>query len=122
MASDETDAVDRIIEQWRRERPDLDPSAKAITGRVTRLQRLISESFADEAFGPHGLNGADYGILATLRRAGRPYELTPTQLARQQMVTSGGMTAMLDRLQGRGLLERAPNPEDRRGSIVRLTA
>ena len=115
------DAVDRIVEQWRREVPDLDPTAKGVTGRIIRLRTLIGDRFADDAFGPHGLNGGDYGILAALRRAGAPYELTPTELTRQQMVTSGGMTAMLDRLERRGLVERIPNPNDRRGSLVRLT-
>lgn len=115
------DAVDRIIEQWRTERPDLDPSAKGVTGRIIRLRTVIGDRFEHEAFGPHGLSGGDYGILATLRRAGEPFELTPTALARHQMVTSGGMTAMLDRLERLGALERVPNPNDRRGVLVRLT-
>lgn len=114
------DAVDRILEQWRVERPDLDVTGKAITGRIVRLasifQRRYREAFADE-----GLKEGDYGCLAALRRNGAPYELTPTDLARSQMMTSGGMTAAIDRLEGRGLLERAANPLDRRGSLVRLT-
>ena len=115
------DAVDRIIEQWRTERPDLDVSAKAVTGRILRLASVIERRF-DGAFGAEGLRDGDYGVLVALRRSGAPFELTPTDLARSQMMTSGGMTAVIDRLERRGLVARAPNPSDRRGSLVRLTA
>ena len=114
------DAVDAIVAQWREQRPDLDPSAKEITGRVIRLASIFQQAFAD-AFAPLDLNESDYGILAPLRRAGEPFELSPTELARQRMMTSGGMTAALDRLERKGLLARTPNPADRRGSLVRLT-
>ena len=114
------DAVDAIVAQWHEQRPDLDPSAKEITGRVVRLAGIFQQAFAD-AFAALDLNESDYGVLAPLRRAGAPYELTPTELARQKMMTSGGMTAALDRLERKGLLVRAPNPADRRGSLVRLT-
>ena len=114
------DSVDVIVEEWRRERPDLDPSAKAVTGRVVRLASLFQQAYA-EAFEPLGLNEGDYGILTPLRRAGAPFEMTPTELARHRMMTSGGMTAALDRLEGKGFIERVPNPADRRGSLVRLT-
>ena len=109
-----------IVEQWRRERPDLDPGPKEVTGRIIRLASLFQDAYG-EAFEPLGLNDGDYGVLAALRRAGAPYELTPTELARHQMMTSGGMTAALDRLERKGLITRAPNPADRRGSLVRLT-
>jgi DNA-binding MarR family transcriptional regulator len=115
------DAVDRIIDQWRRERPDLDPSAKEITGRVIRLASVFQEAF-NASFRDLNVNDGDYGILAPLRRAGAPYALTPTDLARHRMLTSGGMTAAVDRLERQGLVERVPNPADRRGSLVRLTA
>ncbi len=114
------DAVDRIVQQWRRERPDLDPSAKEVTGRAIRLAGLFQEAF-ERAYSDLGIGNTDYGILAPLRRAGKPFELTPTELARQRMMTSGGMTAAIDRLERRGLLRRAPNPTDRRGSLVQLT-
>ena len=120
LHQDECDAVDRIVEQWRTERPDLDPSAKGITGRIVRLAGTFQRAYA-EAFAPLGISEGDYGILVALRRAGDPYQLTPTDLARARMMTSGGMTAGLDRLERRGLLERRPNPDDRRGSIVALT-
>jgi DNA-binding MarR family transcriptional regulator len=115
-----SDAVDAIVEQWRKERPDLDPSAKEVTGRIIRLASLFQQANA-EVFEPLGLNDGDYGVLATLRRNGAPYELTPSELARRRMMTSGGMTAALDRLERKALIARAPNPADRRGSLVRLT-
>ena len=115
-----TDAVDAIVEQWRRERPDLDPGAKGVTGRMIRLASLFQQSYGD-VFEPLGLNDGDYGLLAALRRAGAPFELTPTELARHMMMTSGGMTAAIDRLERKGFAVRVPNPADRRGSLVRLT-
>ncbi len=112
--------MDTIVEEWKRERPDLDPSAKEVTGRIVRLASRFQQAYSD-TFQPLGLNDGDYGVLAPLRRAGEPYELTPTELARHRMMTSGGMTAALDRLERKGFIDRLPNPADRRGSIVRLT-
>ena len=105
-SGDEGDAVDRIVAQWRRERPDLDPSAKEITGRLVRLADLVQLRFRD-AFADLGMSEGDYGLLAPLRRAGAPYELTPTALARARMMTSGGLTPALDRLEKRGWIEPA---------------
>lgn len=121
LDKDNADAVDRIVAQWERERPDLDPSAKEITGRIVRLESLIQQRFA-EVFAELGMKGGDYGLLVALRRAGSPYELSPTGLAKARMMSSGGLTPALDRLQRRGWIERTPNPEDRRGMLVRLTA
>ena len=118
------DAVDAIVAQWTRERPDVDPAAKHITGRIVRLASLFHEQFErayQSAFAPLGLNAGDFGVLAPLRRAGEPFELTPTELARHRMITSGGMTAALDKLERKGLVTRVPNPNDRRGTLVRLT-
>ena len=114
------DAVDAIVEQWRRERPDLDPSGKEVAGRIVRLGSLFGQAYAD-AFSALGLNDGDYGVLAALRRVGAPHELTPTELARQRMMTSGGMTAAIDRLDRKGLVRRSPNPADRRGALIGLT-
>lgn len=114
------DAVDRIIQQWRAERPDLDVTAKGVTGRIGRLAAIFERRYR-EVFAGEGLKEGDYGGLVALRRSGAPYELTPTDLARSQMMTSGGMTAVIDRLAGRRFVERVPNPHDRRGSLVRLT-
>jgi DNA-binding MarR family transcriptional regulator len=120
----DVDAVDAIIEQWRKERPDLDPSAKHITGRIVRLASLFQQEFERSkvrTLGLHGLKENDFGVLSPLRRAGEPFELTPTELAHHRMITSGGMTAALDRLEQKGMIVRVPNPSDRRGSLVRLT-
>jgi DNA-binding MarR family transcriptional regulator len=114
------DAIDVIVDEWRRERPDLDPTAKEVTGRIIRLASLFERTYSD-TFARFGLNEGDYSVLAPLRRAGAPHELTPTELAKHRMITSGGMTAALDRLERKGLVKRAPNPADRRGSLVRLT-
>ena len=116
----DADAVDAIIGQWRAERPDLDVSGKEVTGRILRLAAIIERRFA-EVFAAEGLKEGDYGVLAALRRSGAPFELTPTDLARSQMMTSGGMTAAIDRLEQRGFVERVSNPADRRGLLVRLT-
>lgn len=116
----ERDAVDDIVEQWLRARPDLDPSAKEVTGRIMRLASLIGASYAAD-FAPLGLNDGDYGVLAALRRADAKKGLTPTELARQRMMTSGGMTAALDRLERKAHVARSPNPDDRRGTLIRLT-
>ena len=112
--------MDAIVAQWGRERPDLDPSAKHVTGRIVRLASLFQQAYAP-AFEAAGLNPGDYGVLVALRRAGAPFRLTPTELARQRMMTSGGMTPVLDRLERQGLVARLPNPSDRRGSLVELT-
>ena len=114
------DAVDVIVEQWRRERPDLDPSAKDVSGRIVRLATLLAQAYG-QALAPVGIDVGGYGVLAALRRAGAPYELTPTELARHRLMTSGGMTALIDRLERRGLVSRSPNPKDRRGSLIGLT-
>jgi DNA-binding MarR family transcriptional regulator len=120
-AGDSEDSVDAIVGQWRSERPDLDPSSKEVTGRIVRLGSLFGQAYS-EAFASLGLGDGDYGVLAALRRAGAPHRLTPTELARQRMMTSGGMTAAVDRLERRGLVARAPNPADRRGTLIGLTA
>lgn len=114
------DAVDAIVDEWAAERPGLDTTAKQVTGRIIRLAAFFQQAFG-ESSRTVGLENADFGILAPLRRAGVDSPLTPTELARRQMMTSGGMTAALDRLERRGLVERVPNPNDRRGSLVRLT-
>ena len=114
------DQVDRFIEAWAVELPDLDTSAKHVTGRIVRLAALFQQAFG-ESHATVGIDNPDFGVLAALRRAGPDCTLTPTELAHRRMMTSGGMTAAIDRLARRGLVERLPNPADRRGSLVRLT-
>ena len=96
-----TDAVDRITAQWRRERPDLDPTPMEVIGRITRLAALIQREL-ERVFAQHGLAGGDFDVLATLRRAGAP--VTPGELSHATMVTTGGMTKRLDRLEAVGLI------------------
>ena len=116
----EHDPVDRILSQWQRERPDLDVSPMGIVGRITRLakhlERAIQEKFAEV-----GLTVGEFDVLATLRRSGQPYQLSPTDLFNTLMVTSGTMTHRLDRLEKAELIDRLPDPRDRRGTIITLT-
>ena len=116
-----TDVVDSMLDQWQRERPDLDVTATGILGRISRISSLIDQEM-DRVFQPHGLTAGDFVVLAALRRSGKPYRLTPTALSRSMMVSSGGTTKRLDRLQARGLIRRDPDPADRRGTLVTLTA
>jgi DNA-binding MarR family transcriptional regulator len=114
------DAVDRITEQWRRERPDLDSSPMEVLGRITRLAAL-AERKLESVFDRFGLAGGDFDVLATLRRSGPHHRLTPGELSHSTMVTTGGMTKRLDRLEARGLIRREPDPRDRRGKLIVLS-
>lgn len=115
-----TDEVDRIVEAWRRERPDLDVAPLAVLSRVSRLARHLDLARRG-AFARHQLEVWEFDVLAALRRAGAPYQLSPGTLVNQTLVTSGTMTNRIDRLAARGLVERLPAPGDRRGVLVRLT-
>jgi len=114
------DAVDKIIEQWGRERPDLDVAPMGIIGRISRAERLIDVQMK-AACSKFNLERWGFDVLASLRRAGRPYQLTPTQLYNSLMLTSGAMTNRVDRLEAAGLVERLHDPADRRGVLVSLT-
>lgn len=121
MTTSAADDVDRIVAAWQRERPDLDVSPLHVLSRVSRLARRLDLDRV-QAFAQHSLEGWEFDVLSALRRAGDPYELSPGQLVRQTLVTSGTMTNRVDRLERRGLVKRSPDPHDRRGVIVRLTA
>lgn len=114
------DEVDRIVAAWRRERPDLDVAPLAVLSRVSRLARHLDLA-RRSAFERHDLELWEFDVLAALRRAGDPYQLSPGALVTQTLVTSGTMTNRIDRLAARGLVERRPAPGDRRGVLVRLT-
>jgi DNA-binding MarR family transcriptional regulator len=114
------DEVDDLSEDWARERPDLDLSPVAVFSRLGRLSRHLDLARRD-AFTAHGIESWEFDVLAALRRAGAPYELSPGRLLRETLVTSGTMTNRVDRLAARGFVERYPDPEDRRGVLVRLT-
>lgn len=114
------DVMDIGIAQWRKERPDIDPSAKAITGRILRLHDVILRAF-NSAFTPHGLKYPNYAVLATLRSMGEPYEMTPSALQDMMVLTSGGLSKLLGRLESQKLIIRKVGPTDRRSVIVKLT-
>jgi len=114
------DEVDDLSEAWARERPDLDLAPVAVFSRLGRLSRHLDLARRD-AFTAHGIESWEFDVLAALRRAGDPYELSPGRLLRETLVTSGTMTNRVDRLTARGLVERLPDPADRRGVLVRLT-
>lgn len=114
------DDVDGIVEAWARARPDLDVAPLHVLSRVSRLARHLDLT-RGAAFAGHGLEGWEFDVLAALRRAGAPYELSPGALVSQTLVTSGTMTNRVDRLEHRGLVSRRPDPDDRRGVIVALT-
>lgn len=115
-----TDAVDKIIEQWAQERPELDVSPIGIIGRISRLARHF-ESEISRNLAPLGITADEYDVLATLRRSGQPYALKPRDLLETMMVTSATVTHRIDKLEKRGLVERLADPDDRRGVVVRLT-
>lgn len=119
--ADGNDAVEEILRQWSVERPDLDVSPMGVFGRLSRAARMLDRSLA-ETFGRYGLSGGEFDVLAALRRSGEPRGLTPTGLYRSMMLSSAAMTNRIDRLEGRGLVARGPDPDDRRGVRIRLTA
>jgi len=114
------DAIDEMNAVWRTVRPDLDPSPLDAVGRVLVLARHLEQS-VEIALKPHGLSLGQFDILATLRRGGEGAKMTPTALLKSVMLSSGGMTNRLDRLETAGLLFREPDPDDRRGIVVGLT-
>jgi DNA-binding MarR family transcriptional regulator len=116
----EQDHSDAVVAQWREQRPDLDPAPMATFTRLWRAARLADERLL-EVFAAHGLEAGWFDVLATLRRAGAPYRLSAGTLARGLVMSTGGMTKRLDKLQAAGLVERSPDPDDRRGVLVSLT-
>jgi DNA-binding MarR family transcriptional regulator len=120
MDAREHDRVDEIVAQWAVERPDLDSAPLHVVGRISRLSDLIDEHLRP-VFSAFGLGDGDFDVLATLRRNGPPFELTPTELAARTMVTSGAVSKRVDRLAGAGLVERRVSDADGRGRHVRLT-
>ncbi len=120
MSAAPNDEVDRIVEAWQRERPDLDVAPLTILSRVLRLARHLDLA-RGQAFAEHDLEGWGFDVLSALRREGAPYQLSPGQLVAQTLVTSGTMTNRIDRLVARGLVSRGPDPSDRRGVTVTLT-
>ncbi|MCQ9367651.1 MarR family transcriptional regulator [Brevibacterium sp. 50QC2O2] len=114
------DEVDRIVGSWRREAPGLDVTPMEVLSRVSRLARQLDLA-RKSTFAAYGLELWGFDVLSALRRSGSPYELSPSALIGEMMVTSGTMTNRIDRLVSLGLVERRRSPHDRRGVLVRLT-
>lgn len=114
------DDVDRLIAAWQHERPAMDVTPMHVLSRVTRLALHLDRA-RKEAFADHGLEPSEFDVLSALRRSGEPYRLSPGQLVQETLVTSGTMTNRVDRLVRKGLVERLPDPADRRGVQVSLT-
>jgi DNA-binding MarR family transcriptional regulator len=115
-----SDGVDTAITQWRRERPDLDPSPMAIFGRIARIFALSRREQA-RVHQPFGLTHAAFDLLANLRRSGRPHRKTASALAKSSMISTGGVTFRLDGLEDEGLIRRIRDSEDRRIVTAELT-
>ncbi|WP_280251382.1 MarR family winged helix-turn-helix transcriptional regulator [Nocardia abscessus] len=120
MSERKTDAVDAIVAQWGRERPDLDLEAMGVIGRLGRLL-LVAQREIEAVFGKHGLQRGEFDVLAALRRSGEPCELNPSVLADTLMLSRAGMTGRLDRLESAGLVRRVADAQDRRAVRVALT-
>ena len=116
----ENDEVDRIVAAWREERPDLDFSPLEVLSRVGRLSRILDRE-RRRAFNRSELDVWEFDVLAALRRAGTPYQMSPKALLQQTLVSSGTMTNRIDRLVDRGLVQRLEDPNDGRGVLVEMT-
>ncbi|MEI7377187.1 MarR family transcriptional regulator [Dickeya chrysanthemi] len=116
-----TTRADNAYEQWQRERPDIDPFPMQLLGRLFEASLRLERDHLNPLFARFGLRPGEFDVLATLRRSGAPYALTPTQLYETLMMSSGGMTNRIDRLEQAEWVARQSNPQDRRGTLVTLT-
>jgi DNA-binding MarR family transcriptional regulator len=116
------DRAQKAAEQWARERPDLDVGPMILLGRLGEAGVVIMRDHLNPLFARFGLQPGEFDVLATLRRSGPPYALTPTELYEAAMISSGSMTNRIDRLEKAGLVQRQPNPRDGRGTLVALSA
>ncbi|MEZ8824488.1 MarR family transcriptional regulator [Vibrio amylolyticus] len=114
------DAIERVVEQWAIEKPELDTQPMAMLGRLLRVSKHLETQVA-ETHKEYDLKLGEFDVLATLRRSGKPYNLTPSELIDSMMLTSGAMTNRLDKLEKKGLIERTHSKEDRRSVFVKLT-
>ena len=116
-----TDLIENLISDWGKERTDIDARPMAVVGRILRLGRSYENSTI-EALKPYKLKYTEFDVLATLRRKGQPFQLNPKQLMKSVLITSGAMTACLDRLENRELIKRIQDPNDRRGTLIVLAS
>ncbi|WP_062993025.1 MarR family winged helix-turn-helix transcriptional regulator [Nocardia anaemiae] len=114
------DHVDRIVEQWRVERPDLDPSPMGTVGRIKRAARILEQGIST-TLAEHDQQLWEFDLLATLMRSGPPYQLTAGALTDSAMITAGAMTNRVDRLVKRELVSREVDPDNRRSVLISLT-
>ena len=114
------DAIARVRAQWKAERPDLDTRPMDTIGRILRIQFLAGARIRRQ-LQRHGIDAGGFDVLATLRRAGSPHRMTPTGLYKELVLTSGAMTNRIDVLEQAGLVQRHPDPADRRGTLIELT-
>jgi len=115
------DRARRAQEEWQRERPDIDANVMALAGRLLEATHLLERNWFLPLAAQFELHQGEFDVIATLRRSGNPYAMTPTDLHEGLMLSSGAMTSRLDRLERKGLIERVPSPNDRRSTLVRLT-
>lgn len=114
------DRIDVAIQLWQKERPELEVTAKAIVGRIIQLQGIFLEQ-VNQAFKPLQIHTGEYSVLCTLRVSGKPYQLTPKQIIKMVLLSSGGMSNLLEKLEQKQWIVRLPDPNDRRGVLVKLT-
>src|SRR5690606_4996937 len=114
------DNVDRRMDQWRVERPDIDPAPMGVVGRIQRASRLLERELRDN-FAKFDLQIWEFDMAGTLLRSGPPYQLTAGQLVESSMVTSGAITNRIDRLVAKGLVTREVDPRNRRSVLITLT-
>ncbi|MEZ8856326.1 MarR family winged helix-turn-helix transcriptional regulator [Vibrio atlanticus] len=114
------DAIDRVVEQWAKEKPELETEPMAMMGRIMRIAKYMETQVA-ELHKNYDMKLGEFDVLATLRRSGKPYQLTPSELIGSMMLTSGAMTNRLDKLEAKGLIRREHSKEDRRSVSVQLT-
>lgn len=114
------DAIDRVVEQWAKQKPELDTDPMAMMGRLMRIAKYMETKVAD-LHKKYDLKLGEFDVLATLRRSGKPYRLTPSELIDTMMLTSGAMTNRLDKLENKELISREHSKEDRRSVTVQLT-
>ncbi|MEV4222612.1 MarR family transcriptional regulator [Nonomuraea sp. NPDC049725] len=115
------DAIAAMVEQWKRERPDLDTAPMLVVGRLFRLTDALDQRLRPP-FAAAGLGNGDFDVLAALRRSGEPYTLSAGELSRTVLVTTGAITKRVDRLEARGLVSRSVAEGDSRGRLITLTA
>ncbi|KMV29790.1 hypothetical protein AB733_15940 [Photobacterium swingsii] len=118
--SKQPDHIDQISQQWKKNNPELDHSLVEIIGRFSRLNKHL-ESQRSTVYSALDINAGEFDVLATLYRNGAPYQLMPSDLIKQTLLTSGAMTNRLDKLEKKGLILRTNSDEDRRCVVVGLT-